>query len=184
MLGYAATRGQTPFFGVVHFLGYFTVLTNIIVAACLTATAIAPRSNFFLNRPSMQTAAAVYIIIVCVVYTLFLRNFRDPDGAQAVADYLLHYVMPALYLIYWALFVRKGTLHYWYAIYWLAYPMAYVACMLVGGAITGRYPYFFFNVVGLGYTRVALNIVGLGAGFLLLGVFAIWIEEMLSKRTN
>ena len=92
--------------------------------------------------------------------------------------------MPSLYLVYWLAFVPKGTLRYRDAVPWLIYPAIYVILILWRGALIGEYPYPFLNAGGLGYARVALNIVGLGAVFLGLGVAAIWLDRRLTKRKS
>src|SRR5690348_3550889 len=180
MLGYAAENGEAPLWAVVRFFSYFTVLTNTLAVFALAATAL--RATSFLARPNTQTAIAVYIVIVCVVYTLLLRNLWNPNGAQLLADYLLHYAMPGLYVIYWGLFVPKGVLRFRDAVPWLIYPAVYVVWMLGRGAMIGQYPYPFLDVGQLGYGRTVLNIVGLGAVFLGLGIVAIWLGDRLARK--
>jgi hypothetical protein len=180
MLGYAAASGETALWGVLRFFSFFTVLTNTIAVIVLTATALNARN--FLARPSAQTALLVYIIIVCVIYTALLRNLWDPNGAQELADDLLHYVMPALYLIFWLLFVPKHELRLRDAFSWLIYPGLYVAAILWRGAMIGQYPYPFLDAGKLGYGHIALNIVGLGAIFLGLGLAAIWVGMRAAKK--
>lgn len=182
MLGYAASSGETALWGIFRFFSFFTVFTNLIAAIALAATAF----NFanFLTRPNAQTAIAVYILIVSVIYTLLLRNLWNPSGAQRLADYLLHYAMPAIYLLYWILFVPKGTLRFRDALPWLAYPAVYVACMLWRGALIGQYPYPFLDAANFGYARIALNILGLGVVFLALGLIAVWIDGRLGGGTR
>lgn len=180
MLGYAAASGQTPLWGVLRFFSFFTVLTNSIAVIVLAATALNARN--FLARPSAQTALAVYIVIVCVIYTLLLRNLWNPSGAQELANDLLHYAMPALYLTFWVLFVEKHELRFRDSFSWLIYPAIYVAAMLWRGAVIGQYPYPFLDAGKLGYGRVALNIAGLGAIFLGLGFAAVWLGYRLGGK--
>jgi hypothetical protein len=180
MLGYAAANGQTPLWGVLDFFSFFTVLTNTIAVVVLAASALSAAN--FLTRPNAQTAVAVYIVIVCVIYTLLLRNLWNPNGAQRLADYLLHYAMPGLYVIYWRLFVPKDTLRFRVAILWLIYPAFYVVCMLWRGAVIGQYPYPFLDAGKLGYAHIALNVAGLGALFFGLGIAAIWLGHRLNRK--
>lgn len=182
MLGYAASNGETALWGIFRFFSFFTVLTNTIAAIALVATAL--NSANFLTRPNAQTAIAVYILVVSVIYTLLLRNLWNPSGAQRLADYLLHYAMPAIYLLYWMLFVSKGTLRFRDALPWLAYPIVYVVCMLWRGALIGQYPYPFLDASEFGYERIALNILGLGVVFLGLGLIAVWIDGKLGGETR
>ena len=182
MLSYAAESGEAPLRGVIRFFSYFTVLTNTLAVFALAATAL--RAKNFLARPNTQTAIAVYIVIVCVIYTLLLRNLWNPNGAQLLADYLLHYAMPGLYVIYWGLFVPKDSLRFRDAVSWLIYPAVYVVYMLGRGALIGQYPYPFLDAGSIGYMHIALNVVGLGALFLGLGIAAIWLGHRLSRKPS
>jgi hypothetical protein len=66
----------------------------------------------------------VYIAIVGIVYSLLLRHIWNPQGWQIVADVLLHDLIPLLYVAYWVIFVRKSSLLWKHAVWWLAYPAA------------------------------------------------------------
>src|SRR5690349_10646831 len=70
----------------VRFFSYFTITTNIIVTATLTAIAFFPETRFgrFASKPSTQAAVASYITIVGVIYSLFLRGVWAPVGLNAV----------------------------------------------------------------------------------------------------
>lgn len=181
-LGYAAESGETLLWGVFRFFSYFTVLTNTLAVFALAATTLG--ASNFLARPNAQTAIAVYIVIVCVIYTLLLRNLWNPNGAQRLADYLLHYAMPGLYVIYWGLFVSTDSLRFRDALSWLIYPAIYVVYMLGRGALIGQYPYPFLDAGNIGYAHIALNVVGLGALFLGLGIAAIWLGHRLSRKPS
>jgi hypothetical protein len=87
--------------GIVSFVGYFTILTNLLVCAALTLPLMAPASAAarFCSRSDV-TAGVATSIILSLDYFL-LRNTWNPQGLQLLADVLLHYAIPALYLIYW-----------------------------------------------------------------------------------
>ena len=55
---------------VVRFFSYFTILTNLLVAICLSNLLRRPRSRFgkYLARTDVQTALALYIGVVGLVY--------------------------------------------------------------------------------------------------------------------
>src|SRR5262245_19716420 len=93
---------------VVNYFSYFTILSNILVAGCLTAVALDLRSSLaaLLRRQAVLAAAALYIGVTGLVYALILSGIWEPTGWQLVADAILHYAMPLLYLAYWALFLR------------------------------------------------------------------------------
>src|SRR6185295_15814997 len=75
-----------------NYFGFFTILTNLLIAVGLTCWVVAPRARVgaFFGRPAATAATALYIVIVAVVYTLLLRRLWHPTGWQKVADVLLH----------------------------------------------------------------------------------------------
>src|SRR5690606_35983788 len=95
--------------GLVAFFGYFTILTNILMATAVTAPLVNPngRTARFLLRGSPATGVAAAILLVAIAYHLLLRGAWSPRGPQLIADLALHYVTPALYTIYWALYIPK-----------------------------------------------------------------------------
>jgi hypothetical protein len=169
----APAFGESIAQAVVRFFSYFTVLTTLFATIGLTAQAVDPESGRPFARPNAQTAAAVYIFVVAAVYIVFLRGLWQPAGAQKLADNLLHYAMPAIYLVYWAAFVEKHGLLFRNAVDWLIFPAVYLVYVLIRGVIIGQYPYPFIDVGVLGYQQVAVNAVMLLAVFLILGLAAV-----------
>lgn len=167
----------------IRFFSYFTVLTNIIVAATLTAIAFFPNSKIgkFASRPTVQTAVAVYISIVGLVYSLFLRSVWDPQGWQAVADHALHDFVPLAYVIYWIVFAPKAGLAWSEAFKWLAYPLVYIAYSLTRGAFAMWYPYWFVDVNQLGYAQALTNTGFVLIAFAVVGFIYLAIAKLLSR---
>lgn len=180
------TNGKTIGAGVVIFLGYFTVLTNILVCLALTLPIVAPASALgrFFARPAVASGVAVSITLVSIAYHLFLRNIWDPQGLQWLADLLLHYVVPVLYVLYWWLVVPKASLHWTHPWLWAAYPAAYLAYALIRGSIIGTYPYPFIDVGVIGYQQTMLNAMGLLVGFIALGLLFVALGRMGSIRSK
>ena len=168
-------NGDSAIRGLVNTLSYFTVLTNLVVALVTTAAALRRKLDSFLTRPGTMTAVAVYIFVVGLVYSLFLRSIWDPTGLQLVADVALHDVVPVLYVMYWLIFVPKRSLSWVQPLYWLIYPLAYFGYALVRGEIIGKYPYWFADPTALGYPRTFANSALLLVGFLVLGEIAVAI---------
>jgi hypothetical protein len=160
---------------VITYFSFFTILTNFLVALVFTAVAVRPRAAWaqVLLRPSVQGGTAVYIAIVGIVYQLLLRHLWNPQGAQWVADALLHSIMPLGYVLYWWLFAPRGGLSWKNAAGWLIYPGAYLLYTLARGAVSGLYPYHFVDVNTLGYGGVLARVVGLMLVFLAMGLLVI-----------
>ena len=99
-VGMTAASGKPALMGIVIYLGYFTVLTNLFVALALLLPLVAPDSGIgrFAARPTVQGCAVNSILLVGIGYHLLLRHVWNPQGMQWIADMLLHYVMPILFL--------------------------------------------------------------------------------------
>ena len=161
----------------ITFFSFFTILTNILTASVFTAVAFQPKHGWgkWLCRPSVQAATAVYIAIVGMVYQLLLRQLWNPQGAQWVADVLLHSMVPVGYVVYWLLFAPRAGLSWKDSVTWLIYPGVYLVYVLARGAASGLYPYPFVDVNVLGYGGVLarsglLMLVFLGMGLLVVAV--------------
>jgi hypothetical protein len=112
---------------------------------------------------------------VGIVYRLLLRQLWNPQGAQWVADVILHDVIPVGYVLYWLLFAPKNGLRWKDAVAGLIYPGVYLLYVLARGAVSGLYPYPFVDVNVLGYAGVlaraaVLLLVFLGMGLLVVAV--------------
>ncbi len=70
----------------IRFFSYFTILTNTLVAVYATVLLFAAKgkqAGFFFSA-SMQSAIALYIIVVGLIYNIILRQLWDSSGLQAV----------------------------------------------------------------------------------------------------
>jgi hypothetical protein len=165
----------------INFFSYFTILTNLIAALAMTLPWLAPQSaaGQFFSRPSVRTAITGYMIIVAGVVYFVLRHLQNLQGWAVVADAILHYAMPVLFVVDWMFFVPKGTLKLRHMAIWLAYPVAYCVWTVAHGAQSGFYPYPFVNVGELGYTRVLINMAGLLMVFLVVGLLLVAADRVI-----
>ena len=167
-----------------NFFGYFTILTNTLVALVLTAPTVPLTGTARFATPNVRTAAAVYIAIVGIVYVVVLRELWNPQGAQALADLILHKLVPILYLGYWLVFEPHGRVRWRAALMWLIYPAIYLAYSLVRGAMTGWYPYPFLDVGTIGYARVLVQSGVLLAVFLVMSALVIGLDKAIARRPS
>ena len=170
----------------VHFFSFFTILTNLLAAAAMLAPVVAPESGLgrFLDRPSVRTAIVGYIVIVGTVYYALLRKLDNATGLHLYLEYVLHYVMPPLFVLDWLLFVPKGEIGWRNGVDALAYPLGYLAWTLVHGAFSGWYPYPFIDVSKLGYGRMLLNSAGLILAFLALELVLVALDRLIKQSQN
>ncbi|MBK4991107.1 MULTISPECIES: Pr6Pr family membrane protein [unclassified Pseudomonas] len=165
--------------GLINVFGYFTVLTNLLVATVLSYAAFGREGagkRFFLS-PVVASAVAVSILLVALAYSILLRHLWQPEGWQWLADELLHDVMPALYTLYWWFEVPKGTLRVRHLAAWAVYPAMYFAYALWRGGEIGAYAYPFIDVASLGYGQVLVNALGVLAGFWAIGLVLLALDR-------
>jgi hypothetical protein len=169
-----------------QFFSFFTILTNLLVAAAMLAPVVAPNSTVgrFLDRPSVRTAIVGYIVIVGTVYFALLRKLDNATGLHLYFEYVLHYVIPPLFVLDWLLFVPRGEVGWRNGIDSLAYPLVYLAWTLAHGALTGWYPYPFIDVLKLGYGRVLLNVARLILAFLALELVLVALDRLIRQYQN
>jgi hypothetical protein len=180
------THGKGVLATVVAFLSYFTITTNLLIAAGLTWRLLAPQTRLghFFSHPSTTAATALYIVVVAVVYAVLLRNLSHPQGWEKAADQLLHQVVPALYLTHWAIWAPRGYLPWRSTLTWLLYPLLFLGYTLARGALIGRYPYPFMDVAKLGYPRVLVNASLLAGVFALLGLAVVAADRAFARRST
>jgi len=168
-------NGKTVVEGLIIYLGYFTILTNILVAVVLTLPVVVPASwaGRFFSRPGVRTMAAAAITEVGVAYFFLLRNVWNPQGWQLAADSVLHYLTPILFLVYWWTAVPKEGLRWSHVGAWASYPIGYFVYMLIRGELTGLHPYHFLDVGLLGYGRTLMNGLGVLVGFVLVSLLLL-----------
>ncbi len=171
----AVANGKSVAEGVLIYFGYFTILTNILVALALSVPLVAPASapGRFFARPSVATAIAAAITIVGLAYFFLLRHVWDPQGWHLVADVALHYVDPVLFLAYWWLAVSKSGLSWTDIPKWMLYPVGYFVYVLIRGGLTGLYPYYFIDVSALGYGPALVNALGMLVGFVVVAALLV-----------
>jgi hypothetical protein len=93
-------NGRSVLGAIFFFFSFFTILTNSLIALETILTLITPKSwaGAFFSSPAVQTGTAIYIAVVGIVYSLVLRELWNPEGAQKLADLVLHDLVPILYV--------------------------------------------------------------------------------------
>jgi hypothetical protein len=172
--------GQTIADGLITFFGFFTVLTNILVCFALTVLVRSSGREAFLTSPFALAGIATSIAFVALAYHFLLRNLWNPQGAQLLTNVILHYVTPALFVVYWFR-SRRGSLRWADALIWSVYPLLYFVYVLVRGAIIGSYPYGFIDVTLIGYRQTGLNALGLLLAFMLLGLGFVGLDRLMRR---
>jgi hypothetical protein len=136
------------------YIRYFTILTNMGIAALMGVTALRMRRGAVLPPARDYVFALVYIMVVCVTYEALLRAEWSPRGLQFVSDMTMHDIVPVLTLLFWIGFAPKRGLRWRDPVLLLIYPALYLLATLVGGALGEGYPYYFFDASKFGYPVV------------------------------
>lgn len=180
----AAQKGMSMGRGLEVFFSYFTVLTNLLICVSLTLSLARPSSPLgkWFSRPAIVAGIATSIAFVGLSYHYLLRDAWNPQGLYLLADLLLHYVVPTLYVIHWWLDYSKAELRWMHPWYWSLYPTSYLVYALIRGSIVGSYPYPFIDAAGLGYGRTLLNSLGLLAVFVALGTSFVAVSRARGRN--
>lgn len=175
--------GKSYIYEIIRFFSYMTIWTNILVTLTFIVPLIAKNSRLgkFLTRPMVQTATMLYITFVGIAYHFLLANIWSPTGLQKIADVSLHYIVPAFYIVYWLVFVKKGEQQYSNSFKWLLYPLVYIIYALIYGYLSNFYTYPFIDISEHGFALVLKNSLFLALGYLLGGLLLILIDKGMAK---
>ncbi|WP_144763455.1 Pr6Pr family membrane protein [Curtobacterium sp. 9128] len=163
-----------------NFFGYFTIQSNIIIAAAfaLALVAAARRQREGVGASVFRGAATVYIATTGIVYnTLLVEAALGNSFTVPWSNDLLHKVIPVYAVLDWLLFsdrARLRTRHVWW---FLLYPAVWLVVVLVRGATDGWVPYPFLDP-GLGYGVVALYCLGVAVFIALMGLLVIGMSRL------
>lgn len=155
--------------------GYFTVLTNVLVALVFAARALGARIG-----PRRDLALLSAILMVGAVYHLVLARLWSPVGLAWWADQGLHTAVPLAAAAWWLGWADKRL--GWQAVpLALAWPTAYLTLALLRGAFSGWYPYPFIDATVLYPTTILRNVLVLILAFLGLAAALAGLGRRLSR---
>jgi len=152
-------------------LGFFTNLTNGIVAWCFAAMAL--RGRFL--EPFWTGALTLWLGIVALVYYGVL--FQPLAGLSWWADIAIHAVAPLAVTLWWIAYAPK-RLSWHDAVVWLFWPLVYLLYALGRGGLTGSYPYPFIDPLQIGWGGVAVWFTGLAGLFLTAGLGMVALSHL------
>jgi hypothetical protein len=161
-------EGLDIFGGLVNYLSYFTILSNILGSLAMTFPLLAPQSTpgQFFSLPVVRMSVSGYLLITFSIYALLLSGAWQPAGIVGLADIVLHYVFPLYFLFDFLLFTKRRSLTLKHTAFSLLFPLVYAGYTLLRGALTSFYPYYFIDVGQFGWYRIGINIIFLSITFL------------------
>lgn len=169
-------------FNIFNFFSYFTILSNTIVVVMLLISVVAiNRDNVAKWVHYLRAAAAVYLLIVGIGFSLLLSGVEGLVlSAVAWDNIVLHYIIPIAVLIDLNLDKPKLNTNFRQNITWLSFPIIYLAYSLFRGHLTQWYPYPFLSPLNSGYGSVLVPVLGL----LVVGIVLIYFVSKLSIKEN
>ena len=161
---------------VIDNLSYFTIWSNILVA--ITTTMIYRNMNrTSIRLKVLRLSSLMMITVTMLVYILILAPDANPQSWNVYTNLLLHYITPPVTILVWLFFGPRKWISWKIIFSALLIPITYILYTFARGAVIGKYPYGFINVVELGYVGA---IIGTGV-VLVLGLIIFLIYFIIDK---
>ena len=166
---------------VVDSLSYFTNLSNVIVAIVFTMLARNPdRRGAVWSAVRMDSL--VMISITGLIYAIVLAPDAQVEGLDIIVNSIKHYIVPVMTVLLWLLLGPRRQLTFISVFTALAIPIAWAGYTLIRGEFIAAHPYGFLNVVAYGLPAVLVNIAGVAALGVVLGLLFWGIDRVLGSR--
>jgi hypothetical protein len=165
-----------------YFWSYFTHLTNLWLVLVHLSVVTGAAALGFLRRPVALLSAATFILLVMLFYHFMLAPYYKFQGPLLLANYLLHYVAPVLYIVWWLVGAPHGSLRFANIPVALMPGVAYVAWVLARGAVVNEYPYDILDVTKAGYGGVAIGVAILLVAVAIFAALFVLIDRWLARR--
>ena len=166
----------------VYFWTYFTHLTNLWLVVCYLAWIAEWRWLSLFRRTTMLASAAAFITLVMLFYHFMLAPYIRMEGALLVATYMLHYIAPVMYLVWWVFGVPHGRLT-WSRLPPILLPgVLYIVWVLLRGAVVNEYPYDILDAGKNGYAGVAIGVLILLVAVAIFAAILIGTDKLLGRQ--
>jgi len=100
---------------------------------------------------------------------------------ERVADQLMHYATPGLFMIDWLAFLPKGSVPWTMIGTSLVTPILYGIWTVVHGALTNWYPYPFFDAAKLGHQKTSVNMTIFVGVFIGVALTLVVIDRIMGS---
>lgn len=181
LYGTMSSDGQSVLAVLWRFFGFFTILTNMLITLVMARAALKPDDRTGLNAPLVEAIGATGILLVGAVYHTMLAQLWDPQGAQLIADVILHSATPIIFTLFWLL-RPHGALSYRDAALCMIWPLAYTFYALTRGAFDGWYAYAFLDPTQRSWGEIAVTAGMLSAAFFVGALVLVLIDKALARR--
>ena len=165
----------------IDLFSYFTIWSQIVVGVVMTLLYLNPGRDGKLFKV-FRIDSILMITVTGVVYNLLLGPNYPPQGLNQISSPIQHTITPLITVLVFVIAGPRG----WFTLKNIAaalvLPIIYVFYTLFRGAIIGKYPYDFFDVVSFGYAYVLTFVMGiLFASIVVAGIY--WgIDKALTRK--
>lgn len=165
----------------IDLFSYFTIWSQIVVGIVMTLLYLNPARDGKLFRV-FRIDSILMITVTGVVYNLLLGPKYPPQGLNQISSPIQHTITPLITVLVFVIAGPRGWINLKNIAAALVVPIIYVFYTLFRGAIIGKYPYDFFDVVSYGYANVLIFVLGiLFASIIVSGVY--WgIDKALTRK--
>lgn len=182
--GYANGDGLAGVVGrVIDFLSYFTILSNIVVIIVLLALwrgRVGPTPVW----RALRMDSLLMITVTGLIFAIVLAPDAHLQGLEYVTNTIEHYITPALTIVTFLVWGPRAWLRLGTVLAALVIPILWVAYALIRGAVIDAYPYGFIDVATHGYGTVLINVLGVLALGIVLGLVFLGVDKLLSRRST
>ena len=173
--------GRDLFGSLGAFFAYYTILTNIALVLIYLSEVLPAAWLALFRHPVLRGMMAANIALVALYVFFVLRYLATLADLFLLADTILHYLCPVLYLLWWFVAQPHGRLHWRNLPVMLAPTLAYFVYIMARGAWVQEYPYPILNAIKLGYPQVLLNAAAMTVGLAMLCLVVIALDRLLGR---
>jgi hypothetical protein len=142
---------------VLRVFSFFTIQSNVLAAVTSAQVARNPHRDGPIWR-AVRLASLFGITVTGIVYSTVLAKVHEPHGWQeTLSNNVFHYIVPIMMVLGWFLFGPRPRIEPRTIARAAVWPAAWIAYILIFGAISKWYPYPFLDVTTHGLGRVIAN---------------------------
>lgn len=170
------------------FSTWVMILTAIYYIVLSLISALCTRRSLGKQNSPMFEGVLITANSMILIGTLCFLNLGWPvPGANGLGGILIHFVIPLMTLLDYALFCRKGRLQFIYPFDWLVLPIVYVSLVLISALNYAStqplaIPYPFLDYAALGFENFALSLIIIALLTLVFGYSLFLADFALSGK--
>jgi hypothetical protein len=165
----------------IDLFSYFTIWSQIMVGVVMTLLYLNPARDGKLFRV-FRLDSILMITVTGVVYNLLLGPNYPPQGLNQISSPIQHTITPLITVLVFVIAGPRGWITLKNIVAALVVPIVYVFYTLTRGAIIGKYPYDFFDVITKGYAYVLIFVMGILFASIIVAGFYWGIDKVLSRK--